>query len=899
MIEIKTIGKPKRDSAVSGRGSSASGVPHYGYAEEAAHATKADSAIYADTSAYAEKAGKADRATYADSAGDIAEGSPAEERFLSSIKDDEAEGHITFKKGLTSLFQALLKGGAVFGEQGGSVDGEGNAKFLLLVVRSMLTSPVFVNGFTGEGWRMWLDDKGLSNLEVDKLTVRQLMTVFELIIERIRAVGGQIVVSAANGRIKAVSERGEYYRIRFEESNQFQEGDLIRCHVFTGKEMRGYWAEVHSVMGNTDIFVAKSEFTPYKTTPREGDEVVLMGSTTNELRQNLIVISATEDGQPRIDVLNGVKGKSFAGCLRARLGNLDGISDSSFPADNQPRGDGLYADNAYLKGTFVLSTGEDVKTLFAVTDGKIISTVENARGEISEMTGYLTNPGFDGQRYWIFEDNTRLFVEQRKYLWMGRAPLGISNGAWIETDGMRRVVRINNGLIRQRNEYMRIPTVKTDPTTGRLIPLPLTVRFYFRALTAGTLKLMFEGERDTATGYRPFSPLDVSMDYGLSREGYSLVEITKEWSGKGDFLLSYSGECMIYGLYAGEDTRQMADRHRTLFEQTDRLVRFTAENIDTDGSIKESSGIMLESAFAKMFSTAVDENGLAHHAEVETRVTRDEMNKALSEVRITGDRINLVGATSINGKFVIHEDGTMEAVDGKFSGELTAKEGAIAGFKIVGNSLENDSFTPDAHIRFKDEKGDCEISLGTGEQTGITSNYLALLRNRGASNWWYNERNTAMMYDVSGADFNMAFEGNGHGMLNGCVQGWKAQKIILKNAPLDINTEIINMADGDRVFVSSPSGGNLRLPNLLEIRRFIGNAEGVFALELTITGLPGGRNFMLYGRCSMFDATWYAQIKNNNGDNIERIEVGSGDSLTLILTNVNDELEAYIKHKQI
>ena len=92
--------------------------------------------------------------------------------------------------------------------------------------------------------------------------------------------------------------------------------------------------------------------------PAVGDECVLMGSTSDPQRQGLILISATDDGQPRIDVMNGVSGKTLAGCLHARMGNLDGIADSWFPADDQPHGYGLYADNAYLRGRFLLTTGE-------------------------------------------------------------------------------------------------------------------------------------------------------------------------------------------------------------------------------------------------------------------------------------------------------------------------------------------------------------------------------------------------------------------------------------------------------------------------------------------------------------------------------------------------------------
>ena len=68
-----------------------------------------------------------------------------------------------------------------------------------------------------------------------------------------------------------------------------------------------------------------------------------------------------------------MKAKNFNGCLRCRLGKLDGIRSSAFPADNQPKGNGLYADNVWLKGTFVLMTGEDILTRFEITEGKIHS----------------------------------------------------------------------------------------------------------------------------------------------------------------------------------------------------------------------------------------------------------------------------------------------------------------------------------------------------------------------------------------------------------------------------------------------------------------------------------------------------------------------------------------------
>ena len=250
------------------------------------------------------------------------------------------------------------------------------------MIRELLRSTEFVDGLTGEGWQLWIDQlTGLTNLTVDKVTARQSLVALELLIEKARSVCGQLVVSAANGKIKDVVKQGDNYRIVFEQESGFVAHDLMRCAVTGGTRLKSYWVEVASVIAN-GVLVPVSEFGGVK--PEAGDECVLMGNTENPLRQNLISIAATEDGQPRIDILDGVKAKNFNGCLRCRLGKLDGIKSSAFPADNQPKGNGLYADNVWLKGTFVLMTGEDILTRFEITEGKIHSAVESLRKEIRE-----------------------------------------------------------------------------------------------------------------------------------------------------------------------------------------------------------------------------------------------------------------------------------------------------------------------------------------------------------------------------------------------------------------------------------------------------------------------------------------------------------------------------------
>lgn len=119
-----------------------------------------------------------------------------------------------------------------------------------------------------------------------------------------------------------------------------------------------YWVEVKSVDG-TSFFVDKSEFNG--VVPAVGDEVVQMGNTKNPERQALIYITAQESGHPYIEILNGVKTKSLSGTNRTRLGDLSNIQDSAFPEGQQPSGSGLYCDNAFLRGIFLLRNGKSVE----------------------------------------------------------------------------------------------------------------------------------------------------------------------------------------------------------------------------------------------------------------------------------------------------------------------------------------------------------------------------------------------------------------------------------------------------------------------------------------------------------------------------------------------------------
>lgn len=260
---------------------------------------------------------------------------------------------------LTARGKAYLTEDVYTGGGTGTITKDGQLKYLSAIIQQFLSSPTFVSGFLGEGFKIWVEN-GNWHIECDNLTVRQTMNIFELLIQKIRSVNGALVVSQSNGKIKSVSEDETNYVITMEEEGEtFQPNDLVRCQVWTGSKTKFYWVEVSGVSGNS-ITVKKSEFTAGNK-PEKGDEVVQMGNTQNAQRQALIYITAQESGHPYIEILNGVKTKSLSGTNRTRLGDLSNIQDSAFPEGQQPSGSGLYCDNAFLRGIFLLRNGKSVE----------------------------------------------------------------------------------------------------------------------------------------------------------------------------------------------------------------------------------------------------------------------------------------------------------------------------------------------------------------------------------------------------------------------------------------------------------------------------------------------------------------------------------------------------------
>lgn len=825
----------------------------------------------------------------------------SEQEFLSRKRNDRTKGRITFEQGV------------VFGEEeNGRVDGNGNADLLTAVVRELLSSGDYTGGgLTDRGWKLGMDEDRLSHLIVDKLTVRQVMNVFELLINKVRSVGGQICVSAANGKIKAVEEQGDYYLISFEQENMFVRHDLMRCQTFTGTDLRSYWVEVADV--TTDgIVVAKEEFENVE--PKAGDECVLMGNTAVENRQNLVLISATEDGEPRVDVMDGVSGKSFGNALRARLGNLDGIKDDTFPWNNQPRGNGLYADNVYLRGTFLLSTGEDVKTKLEITEGKVQSAIDSVRNDFLSEKGYLNNPTFaSGLEKWNSENETVFFLVGNKWVWANGAALSKKgDGASVVTDMGRKVVRIRNKYIRQKHENLRfVPTFPTN-SAGKKEALPVYLSFFYRCAKSGTLKIGFENV--DKTGFADFDSMEVSEEIAATG-GYVQYTCSGLWNGTGDFKLAFDGDIYLYMLVLSTDKIEaLTYKYKTLFEQSERLVKISAAVYDKDERALQETGLMIQPEGTGIYIK--DANGKLALIGVGVEETDAEGNKK-TVIKLTADNIKLEGLVTANGYFKVKEDGSIEAVNGTFRGHVYAEGGAIGGFSIGNGHIGGADviYNEDGTIEVKDtENGlflyDDMIGFNDkGRQAifGTWNNYgqpmlCRLVDTATDYNFDFGiSPKYGIVFDIENSmNGNFAFAGKGSGVLNGAMDGYAYKKIALDKA----NTVFVGYMDlqaATRFIVkATQDSAVVALPKIGQVRDGLAIGKNTpFCMRITIIADIGSSNYKVCGRYSQQDSKkeypWNTEelpvMVDWDGGHYETLNMGKGDTLEVLLVYDPDSTE--------
>ena len=272
--------------------------------------------------------------------------------FLSKKKRDTADQVIRFSLGLE------------VGDKNATIDASGNLTAKSIKSEWIGTPDFKQNSLNGKGGAIY-QLNGMTYAELDYLTIRKGMNVTELLIQEYKSIGGSLVVSRANGEIESVkqvydaTDGLDYFDITIKDWNknpQFVVGDLVRCQYwdFSTDEYVYYWVEVKKVLSN-GISLLVGDFVQF---PQVGNKLVQMGNTKDKTRQGCIVIT-TENSLPRITMYDGINEPTIKDeNYKSIYGSLDGFVDPY--TGEELHGYGLWGDNVYLHGEFVLGNGKTV-----------------------------------------------------------------------------------------------------------------------------------------------------------------------------------------------------------------------------------------------------------------------------------------------------------------------------------------------------------------------------------------------------------------------------------------------------------------------------------------------------------------------------------------------------------
>lgn len=193
----------------------------------------------------------------------------------------------------------------------------------------------FREGWDGVGASLWPLNGNKWKLEVDELFVRGNMTVNELTVNEIKAVGGDILVTLADMECTQVEVLSDAYRCYFDDGdgtkyNEFRVNDMAICQKFDGKNVKRYWRKVNAV-GSNYIDLSLDVCEPGSGYPEEGDNILQLGhmyesdpdlNTQMDERRNAIFISAKGTGAPRIAFYKNIDDFTLAdsdGVVRERV----------------------------------------------------------------------------------------------------------------------------------------------------------------------------------------------------------------------------------------------------------------------------------------------------------------------------------------------------------------------------------------------------------------------------------------------------------------------------------------------------------------------------------------------------------------------------------------------------
>lgn len=258
--------------------------------------------------------------------------------YLSKLKDDTANGTITFQK-----VQRLFNGFFLGHSNEFSIDGSGNA-ILSSVLVNLLKSLDF-NEAEQSGFAIKQRSDGKFQMLLTDLIVWGKAIFNTLLIRELSYVGGNIVLSPAAGKISYIKEvfsettneliGWQCYLLADDGTtatiNSFKVDDQVRCKTFNIKpgvyenvSNKDYWRLISKVSTENEVItdaeghelydgkkfawiqIAKDNCMEGSDNPAVGDTIVLMGNRSDKSRQHLLMMETEGDSAPRFTMYRGI-----------------------------------------------------------------------------------------------------------------------------------------------------------------------------------------------------------------------------------------------------------------------------------------------------------------------------------------------------------------------------------------------------------------------------------------------------------------------------------------------------------------------------------------------------------------------------------------------------------------
>lgn len=571
--------------------------------------------------------------------------------FLQKKRADTALAPITFQRGLRF--------------PNGQIDEHGNLTANTADIKGdsfasgFKTSKDFIAGLLGQAGALYNDDDGFACLDVDKLTVRQVLSVLELVIQKAKVVGGMLVVSAASGKITEVVDDGQgYYSclITDESDGRFAIDDWVRCSRWDSatNTLHSYWYAIRDISNEDGGYWVTLECTT-DVLPQVNDQLVLMGNVSDTTRQGFIVISV-EDGHPRIDEYDGVDSASLDGKLQGRFGDLSGITWQGKALS----GFGVWTQNLYGRGDLIVGDSET-----AIADYIAEKIGDLQAGGSNLLIG--TNQGASNWIAFYGVDSAYMSFVKEAYEYAGQSGVKFfSNGDYVNDSWLNYRYPVKAERIKMLRQYAvsadvfcpvlsettRLRCVIRNESLGALTPI------VFAELSQGwnhvTFVLAATAESEE-TGYNVvFETVDDSNGFllvdGIVFVNLMLVEgnVPSAWSS------------------APEDTDNKITNLKTVvnsqFEVVDGQMTSLQERVTTTESqiMNHDGDVERLDMLIEANTSRIEQNADAIEAEVVARTTKtDELG-----TRIT-DNTSLINATATQIRSEVSEQ--IEDVNGNIT----------------------------------------------------------------------------------------------------------------------------------------------------------------------------------------------------------------------------------------